>query len=190
MKYLVTIFFYSIVISTLSAQPISNRKQQQSRIFNLEKIVITAVTEDTEARVIFEKTMKNRLKSYHINAYQSMEIYPMVFTTPEKTEEEMNSLIRSIRKKGFDGLMITSTTRLEEKYDTIYGHSKIYHIETHIYTLIPKNLSLLWEMCLDIYDYQLGKLTTNDYIDAIIMQMKYDGILPMKTAINQFPIKN
>ncbi len=197
MRKLVSTFLLFIIVGTTYAQiitpHINKKKNEKSTRFIPEKIVIIGLTDNIETRITFEKEMKERLSTFQIDAYQSIKVAPINFTKVEKAEEELNELIEVISKKGFDSFMITAVTGVEEKREDeegYFGVYKIYHLETDIYTISKKDISLFWGMCLDMYDYQLEELPIEDYVSAIIFQMEHEHLLPENNKIERFSITN
>lgn len=194
MKNLIIVFLSFVLLCSISAQTIPIQKRGKTGFFDLKKLVVVGLTDDTEARMVFENLMKKRLKEYGIIVYQSIEVYPIPFTIPEKAEEEVHELIHRVRPLGFDGLIITAVSSVEEpkeneKEENVKeenGTYKIYHMETQVYDIVPKDLSLLWGMCLDIYEYELEALSIQDYVNAITIEMEYENILPGRKKIKQF----
>ncbi|PKV50638.1 hypothetical protein ATE84_2701 [Aquimarina sp. MAR_2010_214] len=169
----------------------TKEKYEKTKTFNPKKIAIIGMTDNLEARKAFESKMEERLISYHIDAYQSISISSVVFTKIEKAEEELNELIEIITKRGYDSFMITAVTGVEEKREDAegyFGTYKVYHLETDIYMIRSKDMPLLWGMCLDIYDYQLVELKIEDYVNSIIMQMEYEGLLIKNNQREVFPL--
>ncbi|MEW7289977.1 hypothetical protein [Aquimarina sp. 2304DJ70-9] len=197
MRRLISLFLLfnivGIAYAPIKTTNIYKEKDEKIMDFLPKKMVIIGLTDNIKARNTFEKEMKERLMAYQINAYQSAIISPVIFTTIEKAEEELNSLITIISKKGYDGFMITAVTGVEEKREDTEGYFgvyKVYHLETDIYTINKKEISLSWGMCLDIYDYQLVELQIEDYVDAIIFQMQYEQILPVRNTTQELFITN
>ncbi len=185
MKKLIITFLLSIILGHINAQTIPLHKSRSNTdkitAFIPKKMALIGFTDNMEARSTFERKMKERLLAYNMDAYPSIEISSIVFTEVEKAEGELNELIEMITQKGFDSFMITAVSRVEEKREDAegyFGTYKVYHLETDIYSIEDKNISLLWGMCLDIYDYQLKELQIEDYVYAIILQMEYEDIVP------------
>ncbi len=197
MKKIIGLLFLFITFGTVYGQTIAphiNKKKTENVItLTPKKIVIIGLTDNLEARKTFEKKMKEKLVSHGIDAYRSTEVSSMVFTEASKAEEELNELIEIITQKNFDSFMITTVTGVEEKMDAVKGQLesyKIYHLETDIYIFEEKEIVLLWGMCLDIYDYQLVQLKIEDYVNAIVLQMQYESILPKKEETEQLRVSN
>ncbi len=196
MKKLINILFLCVVFVNVHGQtaPQKNKKNtEKTKTFLPKKIVIIGLTDNIEARRTFETKMKEKLTAYDIDAYESIEVSTMLFTEINKAEQELNELIGIIAKIDFDSFMITAVTRVDEKEDTTggrLGNYKIYHLETDIYTFEEEKISLLWGLCLDIYDYQLVQLKIEDYVDAIVLQMQNERIVPKSDEPKQLQVTN
>ncbi len=197
MRKLAGVFLLCITFGSTYAQAITphvhKKNDKKVTVSNLKKLVIIGLTDNLEARTTFERKMKARLSDYHIDAYQSTEISSIIFTTVDKAEEELNELIAIVSQKGHDNFMITAVTGVEEKREDAegyFGTYKVYHLETDIYTLDANQISLVWGMCLDIYDYQLEALAIEDYVHAIIFQMEYENMLSNDHKTAQLPDTN
>lgn len=196
-----------IICGCSSVRLIDSWTNEKVLFFKPRKMMVLGVTKNLTARKIFEENLKKEFIAHNINTYESAEILDQNFTDSKKTEDEINEMITGLTEEGFDAIMISAVKGVddvknyESGYYTVgyswwgfrryyytyqdiyynpgyYTNYKIYHIETSLYNINEDNdKSLIWVGAFDIVDPQTISTTVHEYVDAVMKQLRRDGII-------------
>ncbi|WP_299215325.1 hypothetical protein [uncultured Aquimarina sp.] len=190
-----------------SVHVVDSWKNEEVLFFKPQKLMVLGVTQNLTARKIFEENLKKEFMKRNINAYVSTETFDTSFTDSQKTEAEIDTMVKGLSDEGFDAVIISVVKGVDEKrnyssgYYTVgyrwtrfgryyyrfqdiyydpgyYNEYKVYHVETSIYNInLDDNKSLVWVGALDIVDPQSITTTVNEYVSAIIARLERDRII-------------
>lgn len=207
MKKLIAILGMLLVVSCSSTRFVESWRNREIVTFDPDSVLVVGMTDNLTARGIFEEELRIALTQRGINAQESIGVLDRLFSDTKKSEEEIESMTQELIEKGFDAVMITAVTGVDERshyhpgyysvgwrwyrfgryyyrYQDIYytpryyEEYRIYHLETAIYNLTEdEERSLVWVGTFDIVDPQSVSSTVNDYVKKIIMQLEKENII-------------
>jgi hypothetical protein len=165
------------------------------------------MTEHISARTLFEQKLSTELANRGFNTVKSLDIFSPDFTHAKKTEEDISTLIKMLREKGVDAVIVTAVKGIEKKKvvrreyynfylrrhgfrdyyfinQDIYFHPeyydiyKIYHVETSLYNINSDDeRSLVWIGYIDIIDPSTITDTIDDYVKEIMASLEKEGVV-------------
>ena len=200
---IVTLLF----ISCSSTKLLEQWKDPNTIDFKAIKVLVIGISQNEEARRLFERNLTAKLESKGVNAVKSIDFFEQSFTTSKKTEEELNIIENKLIESNFDAILISKVINTEEKVtfiktyrhlnddfknfkedyyqnqdiyysDEYYEEIKIYHTETALYCIcIDKDRELLWRASIDITNPYKTENTIKDYVNLIIKELKSQDLL-------------
>ena len=207
MKTFFYIIFFSILFSCSSTRLVDSWKNPNTMSFHPEKLLVVGMTNHLNARMLFEQKLVDELSYRGINAEKSLNIFDPNFTHNKKSEEDIQQLVKILRAKGFDAVLVTAIRGVERKkivkreyYDihykrfpfrryyltyqdiyyqpAYYDEYKIYHLETSLYNIHTDDVrSLIWIGYIDVVDPSDVTNTVNDYVKEIITSLEKEGLI-------------
>ncbi|MFD2564392.1 hypothetical protein [Aquimarina rubra] len=207
MKKTIFVVLVLLLSACSSVRVVDSWKNEEVLFFKPQKLMVLGVTQNLTARKIFEENLKKEFMKRNIIAYVSTETFDASFTDSQKTEAEINTMVKGLSDEGFDAVIISAVKGVDEKrnynsgYYTVgyrwtrfgryyyrfqdiyydpgyYNEYKVYHVETSIYNInLDDNKSLVWVGALDIIDPQSINTTVNEYVSAIIARLERDRII-------------
>ncbi len=157
----------------------SNKKALKSVALE-NKTMVLCLSPLNEFRAPFETEMKKQLEFHNLYTETSENYLPFTLTKTTSTVKKIAKFIESLPEKGFNQVFLSALANVENvsiNDQGEYGDFKLYHFETKLYTLGGVDSTLIWSMCLCIYDYQFVELTTKDIAHAIISKLIEDDII-------------
>jgi len=172
------------------------------------KILILGITPNLTVRNIYEEKLTTALENKGIKANESFNIFNTTFTDLRQSEEDIETEIKTLSKKGFDAIIISAVKGYDERIsysgdllpdeynlrqfapyyhlhqevyfdENLYEEYKVYHIEISLYDLtIDTEKSLVWIASYDIIDPKKINNTIKDCVSAIINSLEKEGIIP------------
>ena len=196
-----------MIMSCSTTRYVDSWKNRDITTFDPDKILVIGMTDNLTARGIFEEELQFALRQRGLNAYISMNVVDRSFSDSKKTEKEVEAMTQELIEKGFDAVMITAVTGVDDRshyhpgyysvgwhwqrfgryyyrYQNIYftpryyDAYKIYHLETAIYNLTEEQeRSLVWVGSFDLVDPQNITASVDDYVRKIILQLETENII-------------
>jgi len=193
--------------SCSSIKYIDSWKNSETPTFQPTKLLVVGMTNNLTGRAIFEEKLSAALTEHNINSLKSIDVIDASFTHAEKDETEVNKMVAKLAKDGYDAIMVTAVKGSDEKelynpdsytvrnqwsrfgryyyrYQNVYytpGYYtkyKVYQIETSIYNINEDDdKSLVWVGSFNLIDPQTITESVNDYVAAIIKQLKREKLL-------------
>jgi len=207
MKRIALIIGFLIMSSCSSTRYIDSWKNTEIDTFQPEKLLVVGLTDNLTARKIFEQDLKREFSKRNINTLESTNVIDKTFTDSEKSEEEINSMIKTLSDDGFDTVIITAVKGVEDKetytsgYYTVdyhwrrfgryyyrfqdvyytpgyYNNYKVYTVESTIYNINEDDdRSLVWVGAFNIVNPKKISTTVKDYVAKIIEQLEKEGLI-------------
>ncbi|MDX1829010.1 MAG: hypothetical protein R3342_05630 [Lutibacter sp.] len=206
MKKISLILGILLTVSCSSTKFVDSWRNQKIKTFTPKKLLVIGMTDNLTAQNIFEEDLKKAFVLRNINAVESTTVLDENFTKTEKSEEEINQMIKEISAEGFDAVIITAVKGVKKlnyppRYYTIgyrwtrFGHYylnfqdvyytpqyyesyKVYNIETSIYYINKEDdKSLVWVGSLELVDPKTIKSTVKKYVDKIIKQLERESLI-------------
>ena len=207
MKRLVLLIVIGLLLGCSSTRLVESWKNPQSTTFNPTKLLVVGMTEHINARTLFEQKLSTELTNRGFNTVKSLDIFSPDFTHAKKTEEDISTLVKMLREKGVDAVMVTAVKGIEKKkvvrrdyynfyvrrhgfrdyyfinqdiyfYPQYYDIYKIYHVETSLYNINSDDeRSLVWIGYIDIIDPSTITNTVDDYVKEIIASLEKEGVV-------------
>lgn len=207
MKRLVLLIAIGLLLGCSSTRLVESWKNPQSTTFNPNKLLVVGMTEHISARTLFEQKLSAELVNRGFNTVKSLDIFSPDFTHAKKTEEDISALVKMLRDKGFDAVMVTAVKGIEKKkvvrrdyynfyvrrhgfrdyyfinqdiyfYPQYYDIYKIYHVETSLYNINSDDeKSLVWIGYIDIIDPSTITDTVDDYVKEIMTSLEKEGVV-------------
>ena len=206
-KTLILVF----LLTSCSATKLNDSwKNPEFKTFNPKNILVIGVTPDFEARKAFEFQLKMELNNRKINALQSTVVFEKSFQDSKQTEEEIEAQINKLLDAGYDSVLVSLVTGIDEnesysegssKIDyslrkfigyylvyqdayfeqDYYGNYKVYHIETSIYNLKKDSeKTLIWSANYDLVDPQTTDKAIKNYIKTVIKTLEKEKLIPKR----------
>ncbi|TYQ00273.1 hypothetical protein C7447_101883 [Tenacibaculum adriaticum] len=206
MKNILRLFFTIFLMSCSSADLINNWKNPDIDVYEANKVLIVAMTNNEAAREKFENRLQKEYKSRGIEAITSYKY----FDNEKKTEEDLLDIEKSLVADGFDTILFSkvvgsdSEYRLANTYKDIEGTYRdfkeeyfmyqdiyynpeyyesypIYHAETSMYCICDtEDRRLIWKGFVDVVDPNSVEETVDDYVDLILFAMEEQELLTKK----------
>ena len=207
MKTLSIIAVFLFLVSCSSTRFVDSWKNREIVTFKPDKLLVIGMTDNLTARGIFEEELQSALSQRGLNVYESMTIIDKSFSDTKRSEEEIASMTQELREKGFDAVIITAVTGVDDRshyhpgyysvgwrwyrfgryyyrYQGIYytpryyEEYRIYHLETAIYNLTnEEERALVWVGSFDLVDPQNITSSVDDYVRKIISQLEKENII-------------
>lgn len=214
MKKLVILM--GIVLSSCSSiELVENWKSPDIVIFNANKVLVVGMTQNKEAREVFETNLTKEFTKRKVEAMRSLDLFDVEFTSSEKSEQEIEAVEDLLIDRDFDAILFTKVTGYESKKtsikrlsdaDGIYGRFSndylqhqdiyyrddyydefmVYHAETSLYCIcVGKERQLIWRGIIDITDPQNIDKVIDDYIKLIVLAFEEQDIIFRKEEKNE-----
>ncbi len=204
-----------VLMGCSSAELVENWKNPDIVLFDSDKVLIVGMTQNEEARRMYETRMQKEFRQRGIESMRSLDLFDVEFTASERSEEELTEVERQLLDKDFDAILFTKVVgiesvdsfrnqidRLDEYYggfdEDYIGHQEIYydseyydsyaiyHAETSLYCICEgKERELIWRGSIDINDPIDIKGTINDYIKLVVMAMQEQDLIFRKEGKNE-----
>ncbi|NER16844.1 hypothetical protein [Spongiivirga citrea] len=175
------ILFMGILLMGCSAKkrPYLQQASPNAPIVKDATMVLCLIPEN-ELRTSFENELTEQLIFHGVHAEASTKYMPEVLDKTSGSKKKLLSLIDSLPEKGFNQLLISAVTSIEESETDAAGESgnfELYHFETNLFSVNEEGSDLMWSMCICIYDYQFPFLTARDFATAIVGKLIEDGLI-------------
>lgn len=208
MKKLIMLFgIYLLILSCSSNRFVDSWRNKEVLTFRPNKLLVIGMTDNQTARRIFEEELRRAFVVRNINAVESTNILDSEFSKSKKSESEIDDMIKTISKQGFDAVVISTVKGVEKRrnyYDNYnalgyrwsrfgkyyfwyqdiyytphyYDVYKIYHVETSIYYINQQdNKSLVWVGALDLVNPQTITETINKYVSKVIKELENEKLI-------------
>jgi len=175
--------------------------------FESNKVLIIGISNNEEARRLFETKLASNLENRGIIAIKSIDFFEKNFTSTKQTEEELNVVENNLIEAGFDAILLSKVNSSEDKISIIrafnnvnhdfnnfkedyyqnqeiyyhkeqYEKFKIYHTETALYCLCQgKERELLWKASIDITNPYKTENTIQSYVNLLVKELKKQELL-------------
>lgn len=176
---------------------------------DLKKILVVGITPNIKGQQAFESGMEQAFRQKRIQAVQSAQEFDPAYIAREKTREELDELERQLRRKGYDAILITRLTNVENRtsigqayhsfrrmfndFEEDPHHNQlfystgddreeytIYHTVTSIFRLTGESgWELLWRAHIDLTDPQKLKPAVRQYVSLLISALEKDEVVPV-----------
>ena len=207
-KIIILIGIVFFVTSCSSNRFVDSWRNKEVLTFKPNKLLVIGMTDNVTARRVFEEELRREFVIRNINAVESTNVLDIEFTKSKKSENEIDEMIKTISKAGFDAVVISTVKGVEKRrsyydnYNTLgyrwarfgryyywyqdiyfkphyYDVYKIYHVETSIYYINEQdNKSLVWVGALDLVNPQTINETINKYVSKVIKQLENEKLIP------------
>lgn len=207
MKKLCYFFLFSLLIGCSSTRLVSSWKNSDTPDFKTDKILVVGMTQNLNARSLFEEKLRSQLFLRDINAIKSLEVFTPEFTHSRKTEEDIIESVKVLKQKGFDAILVTAVkgaeikkVRHKEYYDFNYRFNsyrnyyfmhqdiyyqpgyyeeyKVYHVESSLYSITSDaERTLVWTGSIDIIDPSKVHNTVIGFVDRIIKSLEKEQLI-------------
>jgi len=181
-------------------------KNPDPNISKINKVLVIGITHNLQTKRIFELGLVNALEKKGVRAVKSVDFFEKSFTEVQKTEEQLNEIENQLINAGFDSVLFTTVTGLENKMTTIQSFKEVnstfgnfrdyyydnqhlfyedsnpqvyqvYHTETALYCVCPgKERELLWQGFIDIVDPYKMEQSVSDYVKVLMREFKKQEI--------------
>lgn len=207
MRHLYLLFLSLLLISCFSTELVENWKNPDIETYSPTKVLIVGITSNIEARVQFEKQLRDELTIRGIETVMSIDYLKPNFTSNKKTEEELKALEDTLLYNGFDTIILSKVIGVEDKIDyredfndnessyikfkedylryqdayynpDYYNEYTIYHTETSMYCICPsKNRELIWKGYIDITDPNSMNEIINEFVRLVIIVLEEQQLI-------------
>ncbi len=203
-----TIVFLAILLAGCSSTSlVTNWKNPDIVIFDANKVLVVGMTQNEETRLKFETQLQREFTKRDIEAFRSIDLFDIEFTSSEKSEEELSDVEQQLLDKGFDAILFTKIIGSENKktfkrkvqdldaymisfrddylsHQPIYyqeGYYKnytVYHAETSLYCIcVGKERELIWRGDININDPGNVEKSIEDYIKLVVFALREQDII-------------
>ena len=211
-----TIVFLAILLAGCSSTSlVTNWKNPDIVIFDANKVLIVGMTQNEEARLKFETQLQGEFTKHGIEAFRSVDLFDIEFTSSEKSEEELSEVEQQLLDKGFDAILFTKIIGSENRktfkrkvqdldaymisfrddylsHQPIYyqeGYYKnytVYHAETSLYCIcVGKERELIWRGDININDPANVEKSIEDYIKLVVFALREQDIIFRKPLLDE-----
>ena len=203
-----TIVFLAILLAGCSSTSlVTNWKNPDIVLFDANKVLVVGMTQNEETRLKFETQLQSEFTKRDIEAFRSIDLFDIEFTSSEKSEEELSEVEQQLLDKGFDAILFTKIIGSENKktfkrkvqdldaymisfrddylsHQPIYyqeGYYKnytVYHAETSLYCIcLGKERELIWRGDININDPGNVEKSIEDYIKLVVFALREPDII-------------
>lgn len=206
MKNLLSFTICLLLLSCGSTQVVEHYKDNQTPVFEANKVLVVGLTQDLDNRRLFEETLSQKLEANQMVAVRSSDFFEQLFNDQLSTEQELDAIEESLLSQGFDAILLSQIIGVENKTtlissfreindtyrgfreDYIFGQNQIdeqqdratynlYHTETNLYCICPEEeRELLWSVKIDLVERNL-KPNIRSYVSMLIKTLKKDQYL-------------
>lgn len=207
MKNIILLGVLLLLTRCSSTNFVDTWKNKEVTSFSPTNLLVVGMTDKLTARKIFEEELTRAFMLRGINATEGETVFNKSFTDSERSEAEIDKMIKSVSDSGFDAILITVVKGVDEKqnyrggyYDVgyswrrfgryyyryqnvyynpaYYSTYKVYHVETSIYNINEnEDRSLVWVGSLDIVDPQAITTTVRGHVASIIKQLEREKLI-------------
>ncbi|WP_291868151.1 hypothetical protein [Maribacter sp.] len=209
-----TILLLIFIFSCSSTELIENWKNPDIDLFHANKVLLVGMTNNKEARINFESTLKKEFDAREVQSMRSIDVFDINFTDTQRTEKELDDVEQSLLDKDFDAILFTKIVGSESRQslkktinefqnngydfkedyrkhqgiyydDEYYENYTVYNAETSLYCIcVGKERSLIWRGSIDIIDPEKIEKTINDYVELVIFAMTEQNLIFRKEKDN------
>lgn len=192
-----------LFISCGSARLVDSDKKHPVQ-FKMQKVLVVGSTSNKNARRKFEERLAKALQNEGIEAQESYEIFGGYFGMAEKSEEDLRKLKKEMAAEGYNGIILSKTTREKEelsfgqslnifqrifgsKEDDVYNNriiykgdekpKKVFRTETYLYNLDGTKRRLIWTGKIDIVNPRTTKDSVRKYVYLLMATLRTEGFL-------------
>lgn len=203
------------IFSCSSTSLVENWKNPDIVLFDANKVLIVGMTQNEDARAIFESKLQREFNKRGVEAMRSLDVFDVSFTDSKKTEKELDDVEQSLLDKGFDAILFTKITGSEDresfrstlsKWDNYQGRFNedylrhqdiyydegyydtftVYHAQTTLYCICEgKERAMIWRGSIDITDPANIEKTVKDYIKLVVLAMEEQDLIFRKEQKNE-----
>lgn len=196
-----------LVMGCSSVELVHSWKNPDIVIFDANKVLVVGMTQNEEARELFETRMVRLFNKRDVEATRSIDLFDVNFTSAARSEEEMDQVEALLLDRDFDAILFTKVLGSEnrtifmEKMTDLEGYERgfsedylkhqdiyyderyyedytVYHAETALYCIcIGKDRELIWKGALDITDPIDIKSTVDDYIKMVEFALEEEDLI-------------
>ncbi len=207
MKKLCYFMLFSILIGCSSTRLVNSWRNPDTPIFKTDKMLVVGITQNINARSLFEEKLRSQFFLRDINAVKSLEIFEPDFTLSQKSEKDIKKEVKMIKDQGFDAVLVTAVKGIENKkvsekdYRDVnyrfnrfkdyyfmhqdiyyqpgyYEEYKVYHVESSLYSITSDaERTLVWTGSIDIIDPSKVHNTVIDFVDRIIKSLEKEQLI-------------
>ncbi len=117
LKYLGCFFSVALLAACGTTQNTASwTAPAQTQNLNHQKVAVLAVMDHLGARQSFEQQMVNQLQKESIDAISSMDLLP-----PQRRLRNVEQIIRSLKQKGVDAIMVVSLSDVDRNKEYVPG---------------------------------------------------------------------
>lgn len=205
-KKIVFLLIFIVLGGCATPKVISTWKSPEADDYSIYKVLVVGMAQEKATRVAFETRLRDALKAKGFEADRGTDFFDTVFTTAEKTEEDLDAVEQELLDKGFDAIVLTKIVGVEsrkrlrqqlgnlgnlytqfssdyiEHQDVMYneGHEEynLYTAETSLYCIcVEKERALIWRGNLNVNEPVDIDRTIEMYIKTIRKAMEKEEIL-------------
>lgn len=196
-----------LLVSCSSTKLVSTWKNPEIGVFKTYKVLVVGMAQDETVRRLFESRLMQRLKEQGIEAMRSTALFEVAFRTSQRSEEDLNKVEQELLYKGFDAIILTKITGIENKktlrenmnkIDALFSRFSsdylehqnlyyspepfksytIYHAETSLYCIcVDKERELIWKGNVDITQPKDKDTAIAAYIKLMTDAMKEEEVI-------------
>lgn len=196
-----------LLMGCSSTSLVTEWKNPDIVIFDTNKVLIVGMTKNEDARLKFETKLKEEFSKRNIEAFRSVDLFDIAFTSSERSEEELSEVEQQLLDKDFDAILFTKVigyesrktfrrkinefdgliTSFRDDYlsnqsiyydDEYYGQFTVYNAETSLYCIcVGKERELIWRGNIDIMNPNNVKKSVDDYVRLIVLALKQQDFI-------------
>lgn len=196
-----------LLMGCSSTSLVTEWKNPDIVIFDTNKVLIVGMTKNEDARLKFETKLKEEFSKRNIEAFRSVDLFDIAFTSSERSEEELSEVEQQLLDKDFDAILFTKVigyesrktfrrkinefdgliTSFRDDYlsnqsiyydDEYYGQFMVYNAETSLYCIcVGKERELIWRGNIDIMNPNNVKKSVDDYVRLIVLALKQQDFI-------------
>lgn len=206
LKYMAIISFF-LLQSCISSELIENWKNPEIDIFQAEKVLVLAMSNDVKNRKFFEKKLVDELQEKGVNAINSDDFFSEDFTSRPRTESELAALENVMLAEGYDAILVSRVIGSEDKVTLVQSYQNfnktfndfeddyfsnqnlyvedehmetyvVYHAESALYCICPtKERQVIWRGSIDVTQPATDRKAIKDYIKLLTWSLEEQDLL-------------
>lgn len=213
MKYLkhsLIVIASFLFASCTTTQLIDSWKNPEIDTYSPTKVLVVGITSNIEARLQFERQVKNELELRGIETKMSLELFDADLRIEKMSQKELKTIENKLVEDGFDTVLFSKVIGVEDKvaykknyydYDQTYrkfrddylmyqdiyynpeyyDEYKVYHAETSLYCICAtKDRELIWKGYINITDPTSINETVDDYVNLMMLVLEEEKLIFQK----------
>jgi hypothetical protein len=196
-----------LLFSCSDSELVENWKNPDIDSFQAQKLLVLAISNDTESRSFFENKLVSDLKEKGVNTFNSDAFFNDQETKRPYAEEELVDLESQLLIQGYDAVLVSKVVGAEDKVSLVQSYRNlnrtfenfgtddyfsqevynqegkiekyvVYHAQSVLYCICPeKERQVIWRASIDVTKLDSDKKAIKEYIKMLLWTLEEQNLL-------------